>query len=62
MSRISAVAASAVFVLVLTTAPAQAAEVEVAPVTPGIGVVAPGGGASTQGIWTWVCQALGLCQ
>jgi len=61
MSRISAVAASAAFVLLIAAGPAQATELEqVAPAGPGIGAVAPGGGATTQGIWTWVCQTLGL--
>ncbi|MDQ2624291.1 MAG: hypothetical protein M3Y20_03925 [Actinomycetota bacterium] len=63
MSRISVVAASAAFLLLIAAGPAQAAEIErVAPEGPGIGVVLPGGGAQTQAIWTWVCQLLGGCK
>ena len=62
MSRIPAVAASAAFVLVLAAGPAQAVEVEdSAPLGPGVSSVV-GGGVSTMGIWTWVCQTLGLCK
>jgi len=63
MSRISIVAASAALLLVLTTGPAQAVELDRgAALAPGAGAVV-GGGATTQGVWTWVCQyILGACK
>jgi hypothetical protein len=63
MSRISIVAASVAFLLVLSAGPAQAASLDRgAAITPGVGAVV-GGGASTQGVLTWICQViLGQCK
>ena len=63
MSRISMIAASAAFILLVASGPALAVEASgSAPAGSSIGAVSPGGGASTQGIWTWVCQILGGCK
>ena len=63
MSPISFVAASVAFVLVITAGPAQDRDIELSkPVSPGVGAISDGG-ATTQNVWTWVCQViLGQCK
>jgi len=56
-TRLSAVAAAAALAVALTAAPAQAAD-KPAITSPGSVGSVVGGGATTQGIWTWVCQII----